>query len=781
MSHIATCRKEQLALPTRAVKDSLRRGVRGDLGVADLRFDDSLETVLAAEIATPFGMQSAWRQLVDLIGRRRVPPSPAALVRLRALRANVPPPVRAASARSLAYANPPAVLVELFATDELVVAAPVLRVAQLRADEWTAFLPRMSAATRSVLRHRRDLHADVQRALASFGPSDFILPGVIEDGEERPALSLAPDPIAQPLAAESGADDAVASDEPASTVLPVTEQEEAPSTAKAEELGVAEPIAIDWTQVVAPALAAIEPSAETSSAPQPVETDEARATLEQPEQGIAPVIPPPEAVQSAETPFVSLASVAMGLPVVAEAIRRAGADAVQAEPEPGSEEPVVADVSPQEAFTETALPVEAIDPVAVFDGGHETEESEFAAAVPPVPPEEPVAGASAVPIEQPESPPAGFEIAELVARIDAYQKRRDDGTPVPSVASVPASTFRFSTDEQGVIGWVSGAERGPLIGLSLAYAVGNGAASVDGGVTGAFRRRAAISDARLLVSGESDAAGQWRISAVPAFDQRTGRFAGYRGTARRPRRDEGAEPVAPARDAGADALRQLVHELRTPTNAIAGFAEMIDREMLGPVSSLYRRRAQDIRAHVADLITAIDDLDFAARLETHALDLRGDAVVVAPLLARVVEDLNPLLTLRGAAIVAAPVAPDLAISADARAAERLAGRLLAALAAAAGRGERLALVAERETPETVAITIDRPASFADRDDQALFAADAEAEIGEQGAPLLGTGFALRLARNLATELGGALAVEPSRLTLRLPAAFSSQVGQASSN
>ena len=34
-----------------------------------LRFDDSLDTVLGADIATPFGAQSMWRQVTDLIGR----------------------------------------------------------------------------------------------------------------------------------------------------------------------------------------------------------------------------------------------------------------------------------------------------------------------------------------------------------------------------------------------------------------------------------------------------------------------------------------------------------------------------------------------------------------------------------------------------------------------------------------------------------------------------------------------------------------------------------------
>ena len=51
-----------------------------------VRFDDTLETVLAGDFSTPSGMQSAWRQLVDLIGRRRVYADPRALGLLRRIR-----------------------------------------------------------------------------------------------------------------------------------------------------------------------------------------------------------------------------------------------------------------------------------------------------------------------------------------------------------------------------------------------------------------------------------------------------------------------------------------------------------------------------------------------------------------------------------------------------------------------------------------------------------------------------------------------------------------------
>lgn len=608
-----------------------------------MRFDDSLETVLSADMSSPFGAQSAWRQLVDLIGRGRAPANEAAIARLRAIRGDVPPPVRAASARALAFATPPAELVALFAEDELAIAAPVLRAAHLSTGAWCALLPGLTPAARSILRHRRDLSPEVGRALETFGSVDFVL--------GAPAAPIAP-------------------------------------------------------------AAAPQKVAEPMIAPEPV------AEIALP-QTIAPV-----------SPFVSIAAVAAGLPVVAEALRQAERPVAP---------PRVAEVAP-----------------ARTDGT--------------------------------------FQIAELVARIDAYQRQREAApTPAPPPEFQPelfarepyqAEAFRFETDSDGIVRWVEGAARAPLIGLSLDLAADPGGSRVDGVAAGAFRRRAGFANARLLIEGHSDAAGQWRITGVPVFDRASGRFTGYRGTARRPRADETAEPVRETRNPAADALRQLVHELRTPTNAIAGFAEMIEAQMLGPVPAPYRAHAAAIRMQTSGLLAAIDDIDMAARIETHALDLRTGDVPVTPLLDRVIADLTPLATLRGASLQRWISHDALAILGDDRAVERLIARLLATLVASGSAGERIGVVASGDEG-IVTLTFDRPAALAAYAEEALLTIDAEAEAeraDEQGgAPLLGTGFALRLARNLAAELRGSLTIGDKALTLRLPAAFSAAMEQASSN
>jgi hypothetical protein len=94
------------------------------------------------------------------------------------------------------------------------------------------------------------------------------------------------------------------------------------------------------------------------------------------------------------------------------------------------------------------------------------------------------------------------------------------------------------------------------------------------------------------------------------------------------------------------------------------------------------------------------------------------------------------------------------------------------LVSAGRNGEHLGIVV-RPVADTVTIEFDRPAALAAYATDVLLSIDAEQE--GDGAPLLGTGFALRLAQNLAVELGGVLTIGLDRLTLQLPAANSVDV------
>lgn len=593
-----------------------------------MRFDDSLETVLAADVSSPDGASAAWRQLVDLLGRRRAPAREDLLHRLATIRPLVPVAVRAASARALVGAEIPAGLVRFFAEDEPTVAAPVISAARLEAPEWLDMLATMRPTARSILRLRRDLPPEVRAALNSFGATDFVLAGA-----------------------------------PGATV-------------------------------------AARPPGEQA----PVERRDA------------------------------------GDPVVTGGV-----------------------VKP--------LPVMAAAPTAAQTGG-----------------------GTDLPVPAP-AQRGPYRIADLVARIEAFRRQRDENGPMlpwpeetvfsgdqPAFRDhAPATRFRFETDQDGVIRWVEGVTRAAVIGTTLSIGTPSAGARVDGVAAGAFRRRASFDNARLLIDGLSDAAGQWRISGVPLFDRASGRFAGYRGVGRRPRADEAAEPISSRAAATADSLRQLVHELRTPTTAIFGFAEMIEAQVLGPVPPVYRDYAGTIRGQTMGLLGAIDDLDMAARIDARALDLRPGEVDFLPLLMRTLVELQPLAALRGAAVMLDHKVGTVAVIGDERAVERLCSRLLAALISAASPGETLTVAVSGDAETGVTVGVSRPRGLMDVSGDALFSIDADADAGLAGAPLLGTGFALRLSRNLAGELGGSLAVEAERLTLRLPAAFNHAMGQASTS
>lgn len=392
-----------------------------------------------------------------------------------------------------------------------------------------------------------------------------------------------------------------------------------------------------------------------------------------------------------------------------------------------------------------------------------------------------VAAESAIPADrgEVELDAAGHaQIRNLVERIEAFRRDRvapAGALPAEAVAEV-VSEFRFEAGPDGVINWVEGAPRGPLIGQTIAFSADALDCGVDGHAAGAFRQRAPFRDARLIVAGQGAAAGAWRISAVPFFTDSDGRFAGYRGMARRPRRDEEAAIHAPQGEGlfgsslAPDSLRQLIHELRTPLNAIAGFAEMIERQLLGPVSASYRDRASTITGEAANLLRAVDDLDAAARSETGGTMLAPQSVDGAAILERLHDEYASQADARGVK-VAISIDENLPpLAADPIAAERMIERLLAAAVGLAGPGETIAIRCVPERGEaSVAMIFARPALLIGKSESELLDPGYSPDGDWPDAPALGLGFALRLVGNIAREAEGSLTIEAENFVLRLPA------------
>src|SRR5262249_34015456 len=156
-------------------------------------------------------------------------------------------------------------------------------------------------------------------------------------------------------------------------------------------------------------------------------------------------------------------------------------------------------------------------------------------------------------------------------------------------------------------------------------------------------------------------AGEWKISGVPAFDPADGRFRGYRGIALRDLPPPADRAAAPELLADPDSLRELVHEIKTPLNAIIGFAEIIDGQYLGPADRRYRERASDIVGQAHLLLGAIDDLDFAAKVHSAESGSR-ELVNLGQLVERMTPSLRELAEARGIVLDASRTMRELTVA-----------------------------------------------------------------------------------------------------------------------
>lgn len=362
---------------------------------------------------------------------------------------------------------------------------------------------------------------------------------------------------------------------------------------------------------------------------------------------------------------------------------------------------------------------------------------------------------------------APSQISELVRRIDRFQSARTK----PARRSASAG-FLFETGPDGLIRWVEGITRGAAIGLSIADAALAGEPGADGAAAGAFRQRAEIVNARMMLEGSASDAGEWRFSALPWFDPATGQFRGYRGSARRPQ--QGEMPYGrPAVEESGDSIRQLIHELRSPLNAISGFAQIISGQMFGPVSASYRAMAEAIVADAASIQSIIEDLDTAARIASvPAAAAPGETADLGAVMTQVESDLGVILADQHVDLSISRVGgPFFAQVGDANS-RRMIGRLLTALVDISEPRSVLVgqLVVEPGHDDMLQLRIVRPlairfATAADLLDPG-FSPEGEAP----GAAVLSLGFSLRLVDSLARGAGGRLDIGHNALTLHLPSA-----------
>ncbi len=144
----------------------------------------------------------------------------------------------------------------------------------------------------------------------------------------------------------------------------------------------------------------------------------------------------------------------------------------------------------------------------------------------------------------------------------------------------------------------------------------------------ALAKKASINSLPLTLSRRGFAAN-WEISAQALHDT-TGEFAGYRGVGRDVTARHNSEvnlksaiaDSEKASSAKSQFLSIISHELRTPINAIVGFAELLRYEGDQPLSTFQHNEYCDtILDNARSLQSMINDLLDATRLESGVLNL----------------------------------------------------------------------------------------------------------------------------------------------------------------
>ncbi|HET9467307.1 MAG TPA: response regulator [Vicinamibacterales bacterium] len=110
-----------------------------------------------------------------------------------------------------------------------------------------------------------------------------------------------------------------------------------------------------------------------------------------------------------------------------------------------------------------------------------------------------------------------------------------------------------------------------------------------------------------------------------------------------------------ANRAKSDFLSRMSHDLRTPLNAVLGFAQLLDMDNLSPDQRESVTQILEAGRHLLDLMNEVLDI---SRIESGNLSLSPEPVAVADIINQVVRLMRPLGTARHIDVRAAPSADD---------------------------------------------------------------------------------------------------------------------------
>lgn len=207
-----------------------------------------------------------------------------------------------------------------------------------------------------------------------------------------------------------------------------------------------------------------------------------------------------------------------------------------------------------------------------------------------------------------------------------------------------------------------------------------------------FEHRSSFRNVPFYIAAQSDEKSLWYISAIAIFDINSGRFTGFRGTARAEIGEEALSVMPPAPDSAVrstmtcghqeevleeyvisqairagtpdksspdmsssdlaaqaaliedkqELLQNLSHEFRTPLNAIIGFSEMINMETWGPVNEQYHQNVKNILTAALQLKEGVNDVLDSARLDAGLMQIQPESFSLKSVLRNSLENVEAM-------------------------------------------------------------------------------------------------------------------------------------------
>ena len=230
-----------------------------------------------------------------------------------------------------------------------------------------------------------------------------------------------------------------------------------------------------------------------------------------------------------------------------------------------------------------------------------------------------------------------------------------------------------------------------------------------------------------------------------------------------------------ANEASSTFLMTMSHEMRTPISSIMAYTDLLEDGVVeGKAAARNARYIREIRENSRQLLSMVNNVIDAARIEANAFTITYDAVDVADLVQAALLPIRPLAAQRGVRIESR-VGPVPVLSADWDALFKILSNLVGnAVKFSNDGGAVRVLVSYDSSAARLSIVVeDEGVGIEPAHLETIFDRFAQAPREEQGRPT-GSGLGLFLVRALSEAMGGGATVESelgrgSRFTVIVPA------------